>query len=196
MVLKYRGLHPAQKLFIILGSILIVLVYAIYQNKEISRWQVAETDLILKTLPSFSFEEYAKKKTVNEKNIFDENTTGLFVHLWGTWCPPCEAEFPSFVELARKLEKFNVKFLLIAVNDSELKVKKYMSRYKDLPQNIVLVLDPEQISLGILGTLKVPETYLFDSKGKHLNKYIGPQEWRRPFYFDDVKRLLNLRTIY
>ena len=61
-----------------------------------------------------------------------------------------------------------------------------------MPENVKVVHDQEGKSMPIFGTVKVPETYLFDPKGKNLNKFVGPQDWGHPNYLSRIKLLLGL----
>ena len=63
------------------------------------------------------------------------------VHFWATWCAPCEAELPEFIDLAKKFEK--ITFFLIAVNDEEKKIHKFFKRFGELPPNVRLAHDEE-----------------------------------------------------
>jgi hypothetical protein len=66
-----------------------------------------------------------------------------------------------------------------------------MSRYP-LPKNVTVVMDNENKVMDLFGTLKVPETFLFDATGKHINKFIGPQEWGQESYQTRLDFWLNL----
>lgn len=170
----------------------LTLGYSLYYRKKVEALTAKENLLILKTLPKFSSELiYKDGAELNEKNLFGKDSAA-FIHFWGTWCAPCEAELPEFIDFARKFEGKGVKFVLLAVNDEDKKIKKFMKRfYKNLPTNIVIAHNKDGSSLSSFGTVKVPETYLFNFEGKNLNKFTGPQDWGHKSYFERVNFLLK-----
>ena len=111
------------------------------------------------------------------------NTKALMVHFWGTWCAPCEVELPDFIKLTDRYKNKDIKFLLIAVNDDEKKIKKFMKRFGQLSESVYVLHDADGSIMSKFGTVKVPETYLFDSSSALFNRYIGSQSWGSP-YFD------------
>lgn len=193
-------LHFFHKIFLILFLFLLTFFYAHYEKEKIygKHSRNIETP-VLKTLPSFIVEDVFNKTKINSSNFFSDSRGG-FVHIWGTWCAPCEKEMPEFLGYASAVQKLGLKFLLIAVNDDEIKIHKFLKRFPKIPTNVVFAIDKENKVMDRLGTLKVPETFLFSSNGKHLNKFIGPQDWlaesyqtRLNFWLSDQK--LDDRTI-
>jgi cytochrome c biogenesis protein CcmG/thiol:disulfide interchange protein DsbE len=163
------------------------LGYSIIRKRMIDDLTSSKNFLILKNIPEFSFKRVpgyeANQEPITSKNVFDGNgSKALLVHFCGTWCGPCEAELPEFIEFAENLKDRGVKALLLAVNDDDKKIKKFMKRFGDLPENIFLVHDKSGSSMLKFGTVKVPETYLFSKSGKNLNKFIGPQDWKHSSY--------------
>jgi cytochrome c biogenesis protein CcmG/thiol:disulfide interchange protein DsbE len=100
---------------------------------------------------------------------------------------------PEFLKYAESVKGKGVKFLLIAVNDEETKIKKFMGRYS-IPQNVAIVMDKENTVMDLFGTLKVPESFLFDNNGKHINKFIGPQEWLQDSFKTRLDFWLNMQN--
>jgi len=49
----------------------------------------------------------------------------VFVNFWASWCPPCRAEIPDFIELQRKYADQGLQFIGIAIDSLE-EVKNYM----------------------------------------------------------------------
>lgn len=166
--------------------------YAQYEKTKYYTTGVIDNELVLKTLPDFNTIEIPSGNTINTYDYL-KGSTGLFVHIWGTWCAPCEKEMPDFLKYADSLKDRGIKFLLVAVNDDEVKIKKFMARFT-LPKNVMIVLDKQNIVLDLFGTLKVPETFLFDIKGKHLNKFVGPQEWLQESYQTRLDFWFNLQN--
>lgn len=173
-------LHFFHKLLIIALVLGFTFVYSYYEKNKYYNDQRSQ-EYVLKELPNFNVKNIGSDSLINSRE-FATSSAGLFVHLWGTWCAPCETEMPDFLEYARKVEDTGAKFLLIAVNDEEPKIQKFLKRFPNLPKNVTYVIDHENKVLDLLGTLKVPETFLFSNQGKHINKFIGPQEWRSPSY--------------
>ncbi len=179
-----------------IGLLLIILsvtmIYSVYERRTYNELANAPQSLILKSLPDFTVESVYDKKVIDTANLTPQSESGLlFVHLWGTWCAPCEAEFPEFINFAKKFENKDVKFLIVAVKDDLKKVKKFLKQFKDLPNNIVLAFDETGKIQGDLGTAKVPETFLFNSKREHIRKFVGSQKWETKFFLDYVKNLVN-----
>jgi len=165
-------------------------LYAQYEKKKYYSSSLTENELVLKSLPNFNSTDVASGSKINSYD-FVKGSNGLFVHIWGTWCGPCEKEMPEFLRYAEAVKVKGVKFLLVAVNDDEVKVKKFMGRFT-IPENVKIVLDKENVVMDLFGTLKVPETFLFNSNGKHINKFTGPQEWLQESYKTRLDFWLNL----
>lgn len=173
--------------------LLLTYLYAQYERKKYySFGENSSNELVLKQLPNFDSVEVSTGKPVNSKE-FLKGSSGVFVHIWGTWCAPCEKEMPEFLKYAESVKEKGVKFLLVAVNDENKKIQKFMSRFV-IPSNVTIVLDKDNTAMDLFGTLKVPESFLFDTKGKHINKFIGPQEWLQDSYKTRLDFWLNMQN--
>ena len=148
----------------------------------------SSTGEILQVLPEFTMYNVTNNTPISSADIIRGSKKGAMVHFWGTWCAPCERELPSFIEFSRKFKDMGINFYIVAVNDDVKKVKKFLRKFKDVPQNIKFTLDPTGVTLPLFGTVKVPETYLFDNIGNHLVKFVGPQDWNLPNFYKRVVR--------
>jgi thiol-disulfide isomerase/thioredoxin len=179
----------SSKILIITTVLGLTLAYSLYEHKQFSElMNVGDETPILQTMPEFKLDNVYSDKDITQDDFKDSK--GTFVHFWGTWCAPCEHEFPAFLKFAKKFEDKNVKFLLLAVNDDNKKIKKFMKRFKNLPKNVVIAHDKSSASMTLFGTVKVPETYLFDSSFRNLKKFIGPQDWGMDSFAPRVERLI------
>ncbi|MBT7608777.1 MAG: TlpA family protein disulfide reductase [Bacteriovoracaceae bacterium] len=161
--------------------------YAFYEKSKIDKMQ-SSTGEILQVLPEFTMYNVTNNTPISSADIIRGSKKGAMVHFWGTWCAPCERELPSFIEFSRKFKDMGINFYIVAVNDDVKKVKKFLRKFKDVPQNIKFTLDPTGVTLPLFGTVKVPETYLFDNIGNHLVKFVGPQDWNLPNFYKRVVR--------
>lgn len=182
------------KLAIIALIMASTLAYSILEKRKIDELTSAENNLILKELPEFVFppvKGYLGSTEITKDNIFDGGYQAVLIHFWGTWCAPCEAELPEFLEFVEAYKEKGVKVVLLAVQDSDKKINKFLKRFSDLPSNVVVAHDEKGDSMLTFGTVKVPETYLFAKSGKNLNKYIGPQDWKHKSYKDRLNFYLS-----
>lgn len=136
------------------------------------------TEILIKELPadlkmaSFQTKEpFVFKKSSNKKSF-------SVVHFWATWCAPCEIEFPELVKFINlmKNEKNNVTFYLVAVNDDDKKVKKFLAKFDLNAENVVL-LEDKNSDYQKFGSYKLPETFVFDSSFQTVRKFEGQQAW-------------------
>ena len=185
----------------VIGLILsLTLAYSLYYKRKYRHFFESGDGLVLKTLPEFSLENLSfGEERVTSASIFGDGKKFSMVHFWATWCAPCEAEIPALINLAKKFEKIG--FALVAVNDEDKKIQKFFRRFGKLPSNVYLAHDREGKISTRFGTIKLPETYLFALESKrHINKYIGVQEWenksvemRLKFYLESVEKLDDRR---
>lgn len=191
---KTNGLSFTVKLAIIAFIMASTLAYSIVQKRKIDKLTSEENHLILKEMPEFSLPAIEGRKDselVTNQNIFSKGHNVTLVHFWGTWCAPCEAELPDFLEFISKLSSKDIRVILLAVQDDEKKINKFLKRFGDLPSNVTVVHDPDGKSMMTFGTVKVPETFLFAKNGKSLNKYVGPQDWLHKSYLDRMNFYIN-----
>ena len=170
-----------------------ILGYSIVKKRYVEDL-TGKPGLILKKFPDFNAKVVGFDTKIDQDDFVNADAELVMVHFWGTWCAPCEVELPAYVEFIKKFDPSKLKVLIMAVNDEEKKIKKFMKRLGELPSNIIMGIDNSNKMMADFGTVKVPETYLFSRAGKNLYKYIGPQEWlargqydRIIFYLDNIK---------
>lgn len=66
-------------------------------------------------LPDFVFEDLDGRPRSSDE--WPEHV--LIINFWATWCPPCRAETPTFVQLQDEFSSRNVQFVGIAIDDRE-----------------------------------------------------------------------------
>lgn len=184
-------LNPFNKIFAIVIVLSVTVLYAVRErNKIYEMSESAPVEIAVKSIPEFEARNVFRSNLVNHKNILTAKVNVL--HFWGTWCGPCESEFPSLIEHAKKFEGKDVKYSLIAVNDSKEAVMKFLKRFKELPTNVEILIDENGGMMEKFGIFKVPETYVFNKEGQMVKKYSGPQEWNKDYYSTQVSMFLSL----
>jgi cytochrome c biogenesis protein CcmG/thiol:disulfide interchange protein DsbE len=182
----------SNKLTFIFSIMAVTIGYSLFHKKKLDNYFADSRSVILKAIPSDkTFKVFGTDQEITFREIAARGP-GVMVHFWGTWCAPCEYELPGFLKLSADLESSNLQVILMAVNDDDKKIKKFMKRFGKLPSNITLIHDELGTSMQDYGVVKVPETFLFDKNGRTLTKFTGPQEWEKPFYYQRLKSFVGL----
>lgn len=183
-----QALSVPTKISILALIISFTLIYSLYwRNQFAPMINQFEGELILKEMPSFEVTRISDSQKLKREDFLNNQGKLTLIHFWGTWCGPCEAELPPLIELSKKFSAQEVTFLLVAVQDTKEKVMKYFKRFGDLPDNMILAIDDRGDSMNQFGTVKVPETYVFNPRGINLSKFIGPQDWDQIRYYDRLR---------
>ncbi|TDJ09278.1 MAG: TlpA family protein disulfide reductase [Deltaproteobacteria bacterium] len=180
------------KIFVVVVIICSTFLYSRYQKNKYIDLSVQNAAPILTKLPDLALLEISTDKLLSTRDLIGK-TSGVFAHLWGTWCAPCEAEMPEFLKFADKLKEKNITFLLIAVSDEKKKIKKFMRRFGKLSPHIKVVLDVEGKAMDQFGLGRVPETFLFEGMtGTFTKRFVGPQNWEMESYLHQALSSLSL----
>ena len=79
------------------------------------------------TLSESEYNVELKGINVPDANLSDFKGKPIFLNFWGSWCPPCRAEFPTIQSLYEG-KKSKIEFVLIAMQDEEQKVRDFIKK--------------------------------------------------------------------
>ena len=115
-------------------------------------------------------------KGINTSSTNLKNLRGkvLFLNFWGTWCPPCRTEWPT-IEKLYQLKKDKLEFALIAMQDQEEDVKKFL---KENNYTAPVYIAESPLDPKILPTV-FPTTYLIAKDGRILKKEDSSMDWSK-----------------
>lgn len=111
----------------------------------------------------------------------------IVLDFWATWCPPCKAEIPGFVELQEAYGADGLQIVGVSVDDPPDKLKPFASEFKmNYPVLVGLGRDDLQDAYGPMWG--IPTTFLIDRDGRICRKHsglVGKEKYER-----DIKALL------
>jgi cytochrome c biogenesis protein CcmG/thiol:disulfide interchange protein DsbE len=95
----------------------------------------------------------------------------VFINFWATWCPPCRAEIPYFVDLYKKYESQGFVVLGIAVDPREFGKVSGFVKQNDISYPILL--DQAGVSNLYGGIESIPTTFVVNRDGRIVEMIIG-----------------------
>lgn len=116
-----------------------------------------------------------KLKDLNGKEValssFKDSGKVILLNFWATWCGPCKAEIPGFVELQ---EKYKDKLTIIgySVDDTAELAKKYAAEYK-MNYPILLGEGREDVQDAYGPIWGIPASFIISKDGKVCRKHMG-----------------------
>ena len=125
-------------------------------NAKPANWDFTLKDLDGKDVALSSFKDQGKVVLLN---------------FWATWCGPCKAEIPGFVELQ---EKYRDQLVIIgySVDDTAELAKKYAARYK-MNYPILLGEGREDVQDAYGPIWGIPASFIISKDGKVCRKHMG-----------------------
>ncbi|MGC4129840.1 MAG: TlpA disulfide reductase family protein [Bergeyella sp.] len=161
-------------LYLVLIAILAIIAFVPGLKLKVRDmfFPVAEIESAV-TIPEADFDIELKginTPSTNLKNLKSDKL--LFLNFWGTWCPPCREEWPT-IEALYNGKKNKVNFVLIAMQDEEEKVVKFL---KDNHYTAPVYIAQSPISNSMLPKV-FPTTFLINSEGRILLKEDSSKDW-------------------
>lgn len=109
----------------------------------------------------------------------------ILLNFWGSWCPPCKMEIPSFIELQEQYRDKGFVIVGVAVEDTPEGVRAYASEAKI---NYRLAMTQDDIEDAYGPVYGLPISFLIARDGSICMKHVGPVSKEQAER--EIKRLL------
>ncbi|MBI2520022.1 MAG: TlpA family protein disulfide reductase [Bdellovibrio sp.] len=171
-----------------------LIIYFYLQYSFVKTFETKSDRPLLKEMPAFTVTKLDSNEIIDKQSLYRTAPQLVMVHFWATWCAPCLTEFPQLMaKLEGMKDSKGFTVVLIAINENSQDIHKFLEKKSiKIPPNVIMAIDEKGKSQFDFGTVKIPETYLFNAKGVTVEKFIGPQAWEDRFFADKIQT--NLPT--
>jgi len=97
----------------------------------------------------------------------------IILDFWATWCPPCKAEIPHFIELYYKYKSKGLEIIGIGLDTGGAKVLKEFANANGVTYPILVGNNNVTNAYG--GVRGIPTTFVIDREGNIIKKLVGYQ---------------------
>lgn len=97
----------------------------------------------------------------------------VVVDFWATWCPPCRAEIPGYVDLAKKYGKDGL--VIVGVSMDEAGVGVVKAFVEKFGVNYPMVMGDDAAVAAFGGIEALPTTFLIDRNGQIRDRKVGSE---------------------
>lgn len=158
--MKKRRLVMRTVILLVLGAAVAYTLYANLTKEDIKKVSIGEM------APDFVLVDMKGEK----HQLSDYKGQGVFLNFWGTWCKPCEEEFPYINNQYHQFKDQGVQVLAVNISESELAVNKFADRFNlDFP----IVIDKDEQVRTAYKIDPLPATILIDKEGKVVKYHTG-----------------------
>lgn len=112
----------------------------------------------------------------------------VLVDFWATWCDPCRAEIPHFIELQNKYRDQGFRVVGISMDDSSGPVREFYQQFK---MNYPVAMGSAKLAERFGGVLGLPVSFLIGRDGRIYARHVGETE--ASVFESEIKQLLLKR---
>jgi len=110
----------------------------------------------------------------------------VVLDIWATWCPPCRAEIPHFIEIQNEYKDKGVTVVGMSVDSTgPADVAKFV---KDNGMNYPIVMADEKTATAYGADQGIPFTIVIDKNGNVVSRHLGLTD--KSVFEDDIKKTL------
>ena len=98
----------------------------------------------------------------------------VMLDFWATWCPPCKAEIPHFIELQNAYGPKGLEIIGLSVDQEGPEVVRAFVREHGV--NYAMAMAGQDLVQRYGGIRGIPTTFLVDKEGRVAKKLVGYQD--------------------
>lgn len=171
-------------LFVLTGTLAFVALGALV-GFGLSHARDGGKGLDLDPAPDFSVPLYSGG--TGEFTLSEQLGYPVVLNFWGSWCPPCRAEFPALQAVADKYADQGVVVFGVAVRDTEAETKAFLREQRTTFLTGPDLIDQISMDYRIIGW---PTTILITRDGRIYKKWVGMlDESRLSIFVDELLQL-------
>lgn len=148
---------------VILGLLVIAVGYSLYANLTKDKVQKVEVG---EKAPDFALVDLNGQK----HQLSDYKGQGVFLNFWGTFCKPCEEEFPYIDNQYEHFKDKGVQVIAVDVGETEFAVRQFVERHE---LTFPVVIDQNEEVQTAYGINPLPITFLIDKNGTVVKSHMG-----------------------
>lgn len=137
--------------WVLVGILIVILARQVYPSVDLDATYGPAPDFELRDLDDEVF------------RLSDHAGEVVVINFWATWCPPCRAEIPAFVNLQDALRDEGVLFVGVSLDDEGAEVVKPFADARSI--NYPILLEGHSVAARFGGVYALPTTILIDRDG-------------------------------
>jgi cytochrome c biogenesis protein CcmG/thiol:disulfide interchange protein DsbE len=94
----------------------------------------------------------------------------VLLDFWATWCTPCRAEIPHFVEMQNKYGPQGFQVVGISMDDDAKPVREFYQQYK---LNYPVAIGDDKLADKFGGVFGLPINFIIDQEGRIHSRHAG-----------------------
>ena len=117
---------------------------------------------------NFTFKDVDNRKV----SLSDFKGKVILLDFWATWCVPCKAEIPGFIDLQKKYGARGLQIIGLSVDDPARTAKKYADDMK-MNYPVLLAEGTEEILKAYDPIPSIPVSVVIGRDGSICSKHVG-----------------------
>ena len=116
--------------------------------------------------PDFTLTDFGGKKLT----LSQYKGKVVLLDFWASWCTPCQAEIPRFIEWQTKYGEQGFQVIGISMDDDEKAARKFVGR---LRPNYPIALGNAKVGESFGGILGLPANLVISRDGRIMARHVG-----------------------
>ena len=172
-------------LILILVAVFCVAVFGVMKSmKSGSPLQVSgdSKDKTFEQAPDFTLLDIDG----SERTLSDFSGKVVILDFWATWCPPCRAEIPHFIELYDTHKDKGLEVIGVSLDRNAERVIGAFAEENRI--NYTLLVGDNDVTDLYGGIMSIPTTFVIDRDGRITERFVGYRD--KEVFEEAIKELL------